>query len=214
MKRVVLFDLDGTLSDPYVGIASSIRYALVAMGKPVPGDRELRRWIGPPLLELFCEHLGSRAAAEEALSLYRERFSAKGLYENELYPGMEPVLRSLRALVDGMYVVTSKPGIYAEQIIRYFELEPHFDAVYGSELDGRRADKAELIEYVVKREALVPGRTVMIGDRSHDMRGAAKNGVRGIGVLWGFGSREELEAAGAAQICDAVDQLPHCIADD
>lgn len=214
MKPVVLFDLDGTLSDPFVGITACIRYALDAMGQPVPDDRELRRWIGPPLLGLFRDHLGSTPAAEEALRRYRERFSTKGLFENELYPGMKDTLSSLRPDVGRMYVVTSKPGVFAKRIIDHFGLAEYFNAVHGSELDGRRADKAELIGYVLHRESLVPEHTVMVGDRSHDIRGAAKNAIRSIGVLWGFGSREELENAGATRICEAVAELPRSIGDD
>jgi phosphoglycolate phosphatase len=196
----ILFDLDGTLTDPKVGITKCIHHALVKLGVEVPSQDELTWCIGPPLRGSFAELVGEDQA-DEALRLYRERFSTVGYLQNEVYPGMADVLAGLahrRSLV----VATSKPQIYAEKIIDHFKLRRYFEAVYGSELDGTRSNKSELI-------ASIPfgPESVMIGDRRHDMEGAKVNGLTSVGVMWGYGSRRELEAAGADRIIDQPTQL-------
>ncbi len=199
----VLFDLDGTLTDPREGIVACLKHALRGLGRSSPPDADLARFIGPPLRETFASLLGSAspAAIDEAVALYRERFAATGIFENALYPDVPPVLAELQALGMTLYVATAKPQLFAERIVDHFGLARFFHRVYGSELDGTRAVKRELIAYILRRESLSPHSTVMVGDRAHDVRGAVANGVLPIGVLWGYGSREELTAAGATVLC-------------
>lgn len=198
-KLHLLFDLDGTLTDPKTGFLNCIKYALAKMNQPAPSDDVLVNYIGPPLQNSFAQLLGRHQAdrAEEAVALYRERYSADGLFENEIYPGIVPLLQHMRKQARTLHVATSKPSSFARRIIDHFGLTEFFDGVYGSELDGARSDKTELISHVLARENLAPDLTVMIGDRSHDMIGARNNGIRAAGILWGYGSREELVLAGA-----------------
>lgn len=198
----VLFDLDGTLTDPFAGITRSIQHALAAMGAVVPPADELGWCIGPPLWDSFAVLLGTddRALLDRAVALYRERYTATGLFENELITGIAPLTRRLAEAGFTLYVATSKPHAYAGKIVEHFGLMPDFVRVYGSELDGTRSAKAELIAYLLAEEGREAGQCVMIGDRKHDLIGARANGVPGIGVLWGYGSREELSAEGPALI--------------
>ena len=207
----LLIDLDGTLTDPARGIVGCIRHALDALGIEVaPGER-LERFIGPPLRDTFRELCGAErddACIERAVELYRERFSRIGLYENEVYAGIPQCLAQLRELADTMHLATSKPAVYAHRIVAHFELGEFLDGIYGSELDGRLGDKPELIAHILEHERFNPAATRMIGDRRHDVIGARANGLRSIGVLWGYGSREELIAAGADSLCPAPTDLP------
>ncbi len=207
-NRTALFDLDGTLTDPQTGITSCIAHALTRLGEPVPDMPALRDWIGAPLHRAFHEHLGSQSRADEALRHYRDRFSSIGLFENELFAGMTDALAAVRDRWDRLFVVTSKPRPFAEQIIEHFALTTYFDDVYGSELDGRFAEKTDLLAHVLERETIDAAGATMIGDRRYDILAAAAHGVRSIGVLWGFGDRAELESAGADAICSAVPELP------
>jgi phosphoglycolate phosphatase len=207
----VLLGLDGTLADSREGILRCIRHALCCLGEPCPADGELLRYIGPPLMHSFRAYFGGDAAkAARALELYRERFAATGLFENAVYPEVPAMLAALRSRGARIFVATAKPATYAERIVRHFALGA--DAVYGSELDGARSNKAELIAHLLRCEGLAPPAAVMVGDREHDMRGAAANGVRGIGALWGYGTREELLAAGAAALCERPGELPAALA--
>jgi phosphoglycolate phosphatase len=200
----ILLDLDGTLTDPREGIVGCIRHALERMGHSSPGDEELARYIGPPLHEGFAEILGceDKPVIDRAVALYRERFTDIGLYENGVYEGIVPVLATLRELGATLYLCTAKPLVYAERIVEHFGLRHFFKALYGSELDGTRTRKTDLIAYVLERESLDPSSTYMVGDRAHDVIGARANGVNPIGVLWGYGSREELVGAGAIVLCE------------
>lgn len=200
----ILLDLDGTLTDPREGIVGCIRHALQKMGHPSPSDDELARYIGPPLHEGFAEILQctDKALIDRAVALYRERFSTVGLYENGVYEGIVPALETLRELGTTLYLATAKPLVYAERIVEHFGLRPFFRALYGSELDGTRTQKTDLIAYVLECEKLTPSDTYMVGDREHDVIGARANGVNPIAVLWGYGTRKELEAAGARVFCD------------
>ena len=195
----VFFDLDGTLTDPFPGITACIRYALGELGLSVPDPDKLRWCIGPPLRDSFVKLLGAEKAilADEAVLKYRERFSRQGIFENAVYPGVVEMLRELVAEGVSLHVATSKPGVFASRIIDHFELGPYFVSVEGSELDGVRADKGVLIDYMLTKHRLNPGEVTMIGDREHDMIGAVKNRVAGLGVLWGYGSGQELHSAGA-----------------
>ena len=197
----LLFDLDGTLTDPKLGIVSCIQYALGRLDIEIAADIALESFIGPPLRDTFKTLCGDDADIEAAVTLYRERFATIGLFENELYDGIPLCLEQLQAKVESIHLATSKPAVYAERIIDHFELRSYFDVVYGSELDGRLGDKTELISHILEREKLNAANTVMIGDRSFDVIGARNNKVRVIGVLWGYGSEDELREAGANALC-------------
>ncbi len=190
----ILFDLDGTLTDPYQGIRNCIAHALDRMGAPVP---ERLEWcVGPPLRESFAKLLEGRPGGdvEQAMALYRERFAERGMYENALYPGVPEMLGALTAAGHALFVATSKPWVYAEKIVEHFGLSRHFRRVHGAELDGTRTAKGELIRYILEREGIEAPQTVMVGDREHDLIGAANNGLRAVAAGWGYGSREELSS--------------------
>jgi len=205
MKGAVFFDLDGTLTDPATGITRSIQYAMEQLGVDAPQAGELTWCIGPPLLASL-ETLVGKTRAGRALFHYRERFSDVGWQENVPYPGVAETLACLKDLGLSLYVATSKPTVYAQRIIDHFGLGPFFLRVYGSELDGRRTDKRELLRFALDETRSAAG-CVMIGDREHDILGALKNSMRAIGVTYGFGSRQELESAGAHAIADRPEEL-------
>ena len=202
---VLLFDLDGTLTDSREGITRCIAHALARYGREVPPLAELERYIGPPLHRTF-EALVPEAA-QEALAAFRERYGTVGLFEKQVYPGVVDALAALQDVTQSMFVATSKPLPYAKRIIEHFELQHFFRAVYGCEMDGVRADKTELLAHMVSEEGFEPSSAVMIGDRSHDIVAARANGMRSVGVTWGFGSADELTQAGADVICDAPNEL-------
>ena len=170
----VLFDLDGTLTDPFIGITSSMQHALRQMGQEPPLAEELRRYIGPPLQATFMEMLGDEALAAQALGFYRARYGEVGKFENELIPGIVEAVQTLSDSGYRLFVATSKLETYSIDIIDHFGLAPFFRRVHGSALDGSRADKGELIRHILQAEGLDPRRTVMIGDRLHDVHGAAR----------------------------------------
>jgi phosphoglycolate phosphatase len=208
----IYFDLDGTLTDPKPGITRSIQYALQRLDHPtMPTEDELTWCIGPPLRASFVRLLGAETSADLAVSYYRERFSDIGLYENGIYDGIGDVLTALSASGHRLFVATSKPHVFAERIIDHFGLRDHFERVFGSELDGTRVDKSHLLEYALKEASVDPAKTLMIGDRSHDMVGAKNNGMKGIGVLYGYGSRDELLQAGAHHVCATPGAILGCI---
>lgn len=151
--------------------------------------------------------LGERQSAARALSLYRERFADKGLYENSLYGGIEDTLAALAAGRHRLFIATSKPTVYAERIVEHFGMGEYFERVFGSELDGTRADKTELLSHALEETGIAPRRAIMIGDRSHDMIGARNNGMTAVGVLYGYGGKRELVAAGAQRIADTPREL-------
>jgi phosphoglycolate phosphatase len=194
----LLFDLDGTLTDSRPGILASMRHALTTLGLEPPAEQALLRFIGPPTHDAFRELLGSSDPElnARAIDLYRERYAARGLFENSVYSGVPAGLAALLESGATLYVVTSKPELFAAQIIDHFELRPYFRHVYGSELNGERSNKGDLIAHVLICEGL-KNDTWMIGDRLHDIRGAKLNSLRSAGVLWGYGSRDELLEAGA-----------------
>ena len=199
--RTIYFDLDGTLTNPKPGITRSIQYALERLCQTVPGEDELTWCIGPPLHASLKKLLGSDALADRALTLYRERFADIGLFENEAYHGIQETLSTLAASHPRMFVATSKAAVYAERIIDHFGLRPYFEQVFGSELDGRRTDKTELLRHALETAKVNPTQAIMIGDRSYDIVGARSNGMTAIGVLYGYGSEAELKGAGAHHIC-------------
>jgi phosphoglycolate phosphatase len=207
--KSVLFDLDGTLTDSRDGIVKCIQFALSRSGVVVPPTETISSYIGVPLRGLFRDLMGNPSpdAVEAAVRLYRERFDSTGIYENKVYPGAVELLERIRDRGWLAYVVTSKAETVSRRVVEHFSLGRFFAAVHGSDMDGARAEKSELIEYVLKTESIATADAVMIGDRCHDIKGALANGLPSIGVSYGYGSRDELAEAGATWICDQ----PHSI---
>ncbi len=210
---LVLFDLDGTLTDPREGIVASLRFAFEAIAATAPDDDTLAACIGPPLADTFGKLLPDPTPerVERAIAFYRERFSETGWSENEVYPHVPGLLAAIGARGWRSHVATSKPTVFADRITRHFALRDHFGAVYGSELDGTRSAKGDLLAHILEAEAAHPARTVMIGDRRHDVEGAKAVGATSIGVTWGYGPRDELERAGADFVCDSAADVLACL---
>lgn len=210
MYRYILFDLDGTLTDPKEGITRCVQYALRYFG--IEADTEdLVDFIGPPLLESFQKyyHLDDEQG-HMALKKYRERFSDIGIFENGVYPGIQTLLAELKGQGRKIALATSKPGVYAERILERYELLPYFDVVVGSELDGRRTDKGEVITEALRQLQISnehQSEVLMIGDRLHDMIGAGKNQIDRLGVYYGYAHEGELEEAGADYVVNTVEEL-------
>ncbi len=200
-ETTLFFDLDGTLTDPKPGITASIQYALQKLDREVPSQDALVWCIGPPLRASFVTLLGGDELADRAVALYRERFGDVGLFENSVYPDIADVLALLTQPSRRMFVATSKPHVFAKRIIDHFGLAGHFEHVFGSELDGTRVHKADLLAYALEQTGVDASRALMIGDRSHDVNGAKANGIDAVGVTYGYGSREELITAGARHLC-------------
>lgn len=198
-QGALLFDLDGTLTDNYLGIARSIVYALDRLGIEAPDAAVLRRCVGPPLRASFAALLDTDDAdtIEQAIALYRERFADVGWRENVVYDGIPEALAALAARDRPMYLCTSKPEVYARRIVALFGFHDHLRGVYGADLAGRYDDKATLLAHLASQERIVPAHAIMIGDRHHDVRAARTNGAHAIGVLWGYGTAEELAEADA-----------------
>ena len=211
MRRWVLFDLDGTLTDPKSGITRCIAHALQSLGHEAPPLDSLTWCIGPPLRGSFCELVGEDQA-DAALAKYRERFGSVGLYENSVYPGIPECLALLVDRGFRLALATSKPRVYAEKILTHFNLDHWFTAVRGSELDGTRSAKEDLIRWILDREKVKPEEAVMVGDRRHDVVGAGSCGLPAVGVLYGYGSRDELESAGARVLCREPGEIPPAVA--
>lgn len=206
MPDHIYFDLDGTLTDPFEGISKSILYALARLDAVPPNAEKLRDFIGPPLQVTFTELLGADQAGR-ALVLYRERFADVGWRENVPYAGIHEALEILQSAGNTLFVATTKPWVFAEKIVDHFAMGNYFTAVFGSELDGTRVDKSELLRWALPQNS--SGRSAtMIGDRSHDIVGALNNGMDALGVSYGYGSVEELTASGARKILHAPSELP------
>jgi phosphoglycolate phosphatase len=205
----LLFDLDGTLTEPKTGITRCIQYALTGMGCDAPDEADLVHFIGPPLSQTFGHLLATtdERTITQAVMLYRERFAEIGMYENEVYAGMEETLSSLVYAGHRLYLATSKPHFFAAKILHHFGLARYFQAIHGAELDGTRQEKADLIAYILHCENLAAAETAMIGDRKHDILGARANGVTAIGVLWGYGSAAELADANATYLAQDQAEL-------
>lgn len=200
----VLFDLDGTLTDPGLGITNSVAHALRRLGITPPDRRELYKFIGPPLYESFERFYGlSHEDALRAVEYYREYYPDKGIYENFVYDGIPEVLKSLKDAGKTLIVATSKPYVFAEEIMKHFSLAEYFTYIAGATLDGSRILKADVISHAFNKCGITDlSGVVMVGDREHDVFGAKAMGVDCIGVLYGYGSREELEKAGASYIAE------------
>ena len=204
----VFLDLDGTLTDPWLGISRCIRHALDTLGIEYGADEDFRWCIGPPLRESFATLAGG-AQAELALTIYRERFSEIGWRENVPYEGIHEALESLDRNGHNLFVATSKPHVYATRILEHFELMHYFVNVHGAELDGTRSDKSALLAHALSKNAVQ--HPVMVGDRRHDVVGARSNGMFSVGVSYGYGSIEELVEAGADRIVDNPSELPAAV---
>ena len=189
-------------------------YALVRLGYENPGEAALVNSIGPPLFNTFKEllHTNDQSLIQTAVATYRERYSSIGLFENRVYEGIPEALERLSSSGATLVVATSKPEVFARQIVRYFGLDSWFKEVYGSELNGSLSDKKDLLGHVLERKRISPTCSIMVGDREHDVVGAKGNGMRAIGVLWGYGGRVELEGAGADWLCEAPSALPGLVA--
>ncbi len=204
--RHVFLDLDGTLTDSKLGITLSIQHAIRMMGRTPPEAETLERYIGPPLVETFSQILGPEAA-EEATLHYRDRYVSVGLYENRVYDGVPEMLEALSGAGLRLFLATAKPHAYAGTIVEHFGLMPRLERVFGPELDGTRNDKRELLAHALAETGVDPATAVMVGDRSHDMRAGAANGVWPVGVLWGYGDETELSGAGARDLILRPEEL-------
>lgn len=211
--KIVLFDLDGTLTDPKEGITRSVQYALRKMGILAPDLNELIPFIGPPLAQSFQEFYGlSKEDAFKAVAYYREYFTEKGMYENAVYPGILELLAELKRQQKKIVMATSKPTVYSEEIAKHFGFFEFFTCIAGSNLDGTRVDKAEVIAFALELAACSRKQDiVMVGDRRHDIIGAQKNNLDVIGVAYGYGGRDELLAARPTYIATTVSQLARII---
>jgi len=208
----LLFDLDGTLIDSAVGITRCAAYALEQLGEPVPDEATLRSWIGPPLRVSFAPLLRDAARVEQAVELYRERFEASGWTEHEVYDGIGDAIEMLHAAGHRLAVVTAKNEPHARKIIATLPFGQRFVDIVGATHDGRLSHKPELIAEALQRLDASADDCTMIGDRRMDMEGAAHHGMRGVGVLWGFGDEHELRGAGATAIADAPHALVRMLA--
>ncbi|MGH6798151.1 MAG: HAD hydrolase-like protein, partial [Roseiarcus sp.] len=207
-RSALLVDLDGTLTDPVEGIVGCFRLALEALGRSPPPAAELSWIIGPPLRQSFARMLGHMGDPEGALDIYRRRYSTEGLFEAVVYNGVNEALTDLRAAGSRLLLCTAKPAVFAERILRHFDLRRHFAGVYGDQLDGRYEDKGDLIALILDSQELEAVDCCMWGDRKHDVLAASRHGIPTIGALWGYGGADELREAGAAALCESPSQVP------
>jgi phosphoglycolate phosphatase len=200
--NTILFDLDGTLTDSAPGITNCVKYALEQMERPALAPEDLLKFIGPPLYESFARFCGMNTEeAKEAVRLYRVRYSGIGLFENEVYEGVEAMLGRLKQSGKVLAVATSKPEVFAERILKHFGLDGYFDFIGGANINGTRNEKYEVLEYVLDRCGIIDRHKVLlVGDRKHDILGARKAGIDCMAVLYGYGSREEFTEFGADYI--------------
>ena len=207
--EIVLFDLDGTLTDSGEGIVNTMKETLRHYGISMEGKVEMDRFIGPPLKETLMQYYGfSKEKATEAMVYFRERYPKRGIYENYVYEGIEELLSRLRRGGFRLAVATSKPEIFAKEVLRYFRLESYFEAVAGALMDDSRSKKYDVILHCLELlEVRDRSRVVMVGDRKHDVEGAARAGIDCIGVLYGYGTEEELTGAGAAHIAKKAEDI-------
>ena len=208
-RRVYFLDLDGTLIDPSIGLKACTRHALEALDRSCPADEVLTSFIGPPLRQMFSTLLESEDSQliEDAVDLFRQRYRERFLVETRLYEDIPGMLQRARTGASAMFVATSKPATFAERILDHFQIAPYFSGVYGNGLDGRFDDKADLIGHALAAEGIPPDAALMIGDRAVDVVAANAHGIPTIGVLWGYGSRDELHEAGAARLCETPREL-------
>ncbi len=209
-NKIILFDLDGTLTDPALGITKSVAYALDAYGVAYESLDTLQPFIGPPLREQFMKYTGFDVeTGEKMVKKYREYYSVTGIYENRVYDGIPEMLEKLKAAGKTLAVATSKPEKFANIILEHFDIAKYFHLCAGANMDNTRTNKAEVIEYALSELGVSDKKdsVVMVGDRMHDINGAKKNGLSSIGVTFGYGSKEELSECGADIIVDTVREL-------
>jgi len=209
MYDIVLFDLDGTLTDPGAGITNSVAYALKKWGIEVADRRELYAFIGPPLLDSFARYYGfNEEQCRLSLGYYREYFQDIGIFENQLFDGTAAMLAQIKSAGKKIVLATSKPEEYAIRILEHFDIFSYFDVVAGASMDETRSKKADVIAYALEKAKVTDRKkAVMIGDREHDVLGGKENGLDTIGVLFGYGDRAELEAAGATYIAEKMEDI-------
>jgi phosphoglycolate phosphatase len=213
MNKVILFDLDGTLVDSAQGIITSFQSALRQGGHRVPAYDELSWIVGPPLRRNFAALLSEASDVEAGIAAYRKDYAAGRMFEAAVYDGIVDVLKALKAEGARLFVCTAKSVVFARQIVDHFELGSFFEGIYGSELDGRFEDKADLIAHMMEVEGFEALGAIMIGDRDNDTKSAGRNNIASIGALWGFGDADELMQGGASVLCRAPDELLKCIVD-
>lgn len=212
MYKAIFFDLDGTLTESGEGITKSVQYALEKIGKPEEDLEKLKVFVGPPLMEQFMKYAGvDEATGRKAVEFYRERYEVKGIYENHPYESVEEMLQELKRKGYILAVASSKPEYYVTQILDYFKLSSYFDVVVGSEMNGARTSKSEVIEEALKRINMSDKRNevLMVGDKEHDVLGARAAGLDCAAVAYGYGTQEELTEANPLKIVDSVDELLH-----
>ena len=210
MYKAILFDLDGTLTDSGEGITKSVQHALEKIGKPEPDLEKLRVFVGPPLLEQFEQYAGiDRETARKAVEIYRERYAPIGVYENELYPGIQELLSGLKQRGYKLAIASSKPENFVRIVAEYFHIDSYFDEMVGSEPNGERTNKTEVIEEALKRLGLSKHReqVLMVGDKEHDVFGARRAGLECVAVSYGYGTKEELENAHPLKIVNSTEEL-------
>ena len=209
MYEFVLFDLDGTLTESGQGIVNSVVYAMEKMGIKENDKMKLEKFVGPPLLDSFMKYYDfTEAEAKQAVTFYREYFAEKGIYEAPLYEGIETALKYLKNSGKALYVATSKPEVFARRILQHLQIENYFVDIVGSNLDGTKVKKDEIISFLLEKNEIVDrSKVIMVGDREHDIFGAKKVGVDSVGVLYGYGDYQELESAGATYIIERLDDI-------
>lgn len=208
-KKYVLFDLDGTLTDSQDGIMNAIEYALEYYGIQVKERDSLRPFLGPPLSESMQKYCGfDRVKAVEAVEKFREYYNTRGKFENKVYPGVESMLKAVQETGCRLYVATSKPEEIAREILEHFGLAGYFDYIGGATSDDSRVKKSDVVRYVMDKAGIDRAdEAVMVGDRKHDIVGAKENGLEAVGVLYGYGDRQELEAAGADYLAEQAEEI-------
>ena len=210
MYKAILFDLDVTLTESVEGITKCVQYALEKLGKPEADLKKLEVFIGPPLMEQFMKYAGlDEETARRAVEYYRERYSTTGIFENRPYPGVEEMLQELKRKKYLLAVASSKPEYIVKQILDYFHLTEYFDEIVGSELNGSRTNKTEVIEETLRRLGLDKHReqVIMVGDKEHDVLGARAAGLECVAVSYGYGTEEELTAAQPLQTVSSTEEI-------
>lgn len=213
--KYILFDLDGTITESGPGIINSVKYALEKMGYPSDDIETLRKFIGPPLKFSYMEYYGmTEEQAEEGIIRYREYYTVQGIFDNSVYEGIISSFKALREAGKKLVIATSKPEKFAKMIAEHFEFAEYFEMICGASMDEKRVEKAEVIAYAldemgIKAEEL--DSVLMIGDRKHDILGAKENNLKSMGVLYGYGDRDELEAAGVDYIVEKASEISDLI---
>lgn len=208
MKSLILFDLDGTVLDSKPGIFRSAKYALDALDYPMPDDVTMMEFLGPPLSDGFANVCGVREEqVADAVRLYREYYNGGGKFEATIYDGVRELLVALRQQGKCCCITTSKPHLFARQILEHFEMADLFDGIYGAEMDGTRGKKAEVVAYCLEQQSFTAEDAVLVGDRHFDVNGAKALGIPCVGVLYGYGTKDELESAGAAALAETAEEL-------